>query len=403
MQTTHATVVGLAADLDSIYGRFGSYMQERGYAKGTITRFQWQLRDIAHWLHRRRRGLKDLTREEVPKIVRYFSLGRCLTCREERRAILHAWLRFYNRFERLSAQGPWQPWVDDYLHFLEAHKGHVAGTLASRRAWTIAYLQWQFGSRHADWLQVGPREVVRYAHEMIRGLNPVTAKGRLSGLRQFLRFIELRGGCSHALVEAVPSVSTYGQSERPQVLSDKQRRQLLAAFPRRCPTGRRNYAMTICMVDLGLRVSEVIALRINSIDWERRQLTVPGVKNGRGRTLPLPRRVHAALRAYVDRGRPVSKFDQLFLSDPKLIGTPLSIGAARQHVIRAFRRCGFPASWGGTHRLRHTFASRLHARGSDLKQIADLLGHRGLDVTNLYAQIDVTELRALVQPWPLAS
>jgi site-specific recombinase XerD len=84
-------------------------------------------------------------------------------------------------------------------------------------------------------------------------------------------------------------------------------------------------------------------------------------------------------------------------------GTALSVGAARQHVIRAFRQCGFPVSWGGVHRLRHTFASRLHSHGADLKQIADLLGHREIETTNLYAQVDVRDLRALVQPWPLAS
>jgi site-specific recombinase XerD len=268
-----------------------------------------------------------------------------------------------------------------------------------------SYLRWQFESRQADWSRVGPPDIIRYSHELTRrGVKRPTVKGHLSGLRQFLRFLVLRGVCTQALVEAVPSISTHGQSPaRPEVLSEQQRRQLLASFPRHCPTGRRNYAMTICMVDLGLRISEVVALRLDSIDRGRRQLAVPAVKTGRGRTLPLPRRVYTALRAYVDRGRPASKCDQLFLSDPKRRGTPLSVGAARMHVIRAFKRCGFPASWGGVHRLRHTFASRLHAHGADLKQIADLLGHRGLETTNVYAQIDVSELRALVQPWPLAS
>jgi site-specific recombinase XerD len=109
------------------------------------------------------------------------------------------------------------------------------------------------------------------------------------------------------------------------------------------------------------------------------------------------------LLAYIQKGRPQSDCAQLFLSDPKRCGTALSVGAARLHVIRAFRQCGFPASWGGVHRLRHTFASRLHTHGANLKQIADLLGHREIETTNLYAQVDVRDLRALVQPWPLAS
>jgi site-specific recombinase XerD len=291
------------------------------------------------------------------------------------------------------------------LHFLAAHKGHVAATLETRRLAVSGYLAWQFGRRPADWSRVGLKDIIDYARELATGsLRRNTLKSRLSSLRQFLRFVVIRGAGSPALVEAVPSVSTYGQSPpRPAVLTEEQRRRLLRSFPRRTPVGRRNYAMTICMIDLGLRISEVIALRLGSVDDKQHLLTVPAVKNGRGRTLPLPRRVEQALLAYIQKGRPQSDCAQLFLSDPKRCGTALSVGAARLHVIRAFRQCGFPASWGGVHRLRHTFASRLHTHGANLKQIADLLGHREIETTNLYAQVDVRDLRALVQPWPLAS
>jgi site-specific recombinase XerD len=405
MPKTYSTSVGLTSDLDTINGRFCGYLQERRYSDYTRTQYPRTLRHIAQWLGRRRRRLADVTREDVPHIVRYFSLGRSNQCKQERRAVLNAWLRFGGRFERMAIPTPWQQWVDDHLHYLAAHKGHVANTLSWRKALVTSYLRWQFGSREAAWSRVGPPDIIRYTHELAqRRVSRLTIKGELSGLRQFLRFVELRGACAHALVEAVPSVSSYGQSSaRPAVLSEQQRRQLLASFSRHRPTGRRNYAMTICMVDLGLRLSEVIALRLDSIDWHRQLLMVPAVKNGCGRTLPLPKRIYQALRLYVRRGRPVGSCTQLFLSDPIRRGASLSVGAARRHILEAFRRCGFPASWGGVHRLRHTFASRLHAHGVDLKQIADLLGHRGLETTNLYAQIDVRELRALVQPWPLSS
>jgi site-specific recombinase XerD len=54
----------------------------------------------------------------------------------------------------------------------------------------------------------------------------------------------------------------------------------------------------------------------------------------------------------------------------------------------------------GDPRLRHTFASRLHQRGVDMKPIADLLGHRRLDSTNLYTQVNLEALRQLARPWP---
>jgi site-specific recombinase XerD len=95
--------------------------------------------------------------------------------------------------------------------------------------------------------------------------------------------------------------------------------------------------------------------------------------------------VLAALRNYFKNGRPKDKgFDHLFLRHPNRCGHPLSSGALKQMVQRAYRRCRFPKSWSGTHRLRHTFATRLHRSGADLKPIADLLGHRKLDSTTIY-------------------
>jgi len=405
MQSHHTTDVGLAADLDTINGRFHSFMLERRYAECTTHRYERILGDYARWLAVRGRRLADLEFKDVPHVLRYHSMGRSPTCKEERRAALNLWLQFTGRFRPATRPAPWQGWLDDHLRFLADHKGHVAATLVTRRPAVSGYLTWQFGQRPADWSRVCQKDILAYTRELAAGdLRRNTLKGRLSSLRQFLRFVVIRGAISSALVDAVPSVSNYGQSPvRPVVLTEEQRRKLLRSFPRRTPVGRRNHAMTICMIDLGLRISEVIALRLTSVDRERHLLTVPAVKNGRGRTLPLPRRVEAALVAYIRMGRPDSDCPQLFLSDPVRRGTGLSVAAARQHVIRAFRQCGFPASWGGVHRLRHTFASRLHSHGADLKQIADLLGHRGVETTNLYAQVDVRDLRALVQPWPLAS
>lgn len=405
MPSHHSTDVGLTADLATINGGFRSFMLERRYAECTTHRYQRTLADYARWLAVRGRRLAELEAKGVSHIVRYHSIGRCPTCWEERRAALNVWLQFTGRARPAPPPTPWQAWLDEHLRFLEDHKGHVAATLETRQLVVRGYLTWQFGRRQADWSRVGPKDILAYARELAAsGLRRNTLKGRLSAFRQFLRFLVIRGVGSPALVEAVPSVSTHGQSPaRPTVLTEDQRRRLLRSFPRHTPVGRRNYAIAICMIDLGLRVSEVIALRLDSVDERGHVLTVPAVKTGRGRTLPLTRRVEAALATYIRKGRPESNCTQLFLSDPKRRGTALSVGAVRQHVIRAFRRCGFPVSWGGVHRLRHSFASRLHSHGADLKQIADLLGHHELESTNLYAQVDVRDLRALVQPWPLAS
>jgi site-specific recombinase XerD len=223
----------------------------------------------------------------------------------------------------------------------------------------------------------------------------------LGQVRRFLKFVLMRGACSPQLVAAFPKVALYGSSTGPEILSEQQERDLLACFDRRSPEGKRDYAMTVCMLHLGLRAVEVTRLRIGDIDCQTNCLSVPPTKTGLGRLLPIPKRVLIALRDYVNNGRPKnSGFDRLFLRHPRRRGYPLSRSVLKHTLLRAYRRCGFPQSWSGTHRLRHTFASRLHQRGADLKPIADLLGHRWLGSTTVYTHIAPQAMHALAQPWP---
>ncbi|MGB9275619.1 MAG: tyrosine-type recombinase/integrase [Terrimicrobiaceae bacterium] len=196
-------------------------------------------------------------------------------------------------------------------------------------------------------------------------------------------------------------IAVPGHASRPQILSERQQRELRASFRRTSPEGKRDYAMTLCMLDLGLRGCEVVALRLQDIDWQGRRLHIPATKTGQGRLLPIPRRIFAALRDYVENGRPAAEaFDHVFVRHPRRIGHPLSRSALKAMVSRAYQRCGFPESWSGTHRLRHTFASRLYKRGAQMKSLADFLGHRCLNSTNDYTQVDLQVLRSLAQPWP---
>jgi integrase len=209
--------------------------------------------------------------------------------------------------------------------------------------------------------------------------------------------MHLRGECSPALALAVPTVADFGRHRFPEVLNETQRLALLAAFDRKSDQGVRDYTIALCLVELGLRSIEVCRLRIDDIDWNRLSLAVPPVKASRGRQLPLPPHVARVLRDYLRR-RPPTDAAQLFVGHALLRGRPLSSLAVRAVIDRAYRRCGF-LGWYGTHRLRHSFATRLHAHGATTKEIADLLGHRLVATTDHYTQTD--DLRTLAQPWPL--
>ena len=155
------------------------------------------------------------------------------------------------------------------------------------------------------------------------------------------------------------------------------------------------------MIELGLRNCEVVELRLQDIDWEAGTVRVPVMKAGVARIVPLPAAVGDVLRRYIQRFRGGSQSDRVFLGHAKRAGTPVSTHCVRMAMRRAYRRCGFPGAYGGTHVLRRTFATRLHAQGADLREIGDLLGHQNPGTTSLYTDVTVSDMRVLVQPWPL--
>jgi site-specific recombinase XerD len=315
---------------------------------------------------------------------------------------VHQWLKFKGRFDPPAPPPwPWQSWIDQFTHYMIAHKAFSPDTQRYCRRYAREFLQHVFGNGRARWRQVQPAHVWRYAEDCARRLKPTSAKLTLSALRIFLRFVQLRGACSEQLRNAVPPIACFGQTTRPATLSEVQCRRFLASFSRRHPGGQRDAAIALCMLDLGLRAGEVARLRLPDIDWQQRHLTVPIIKRGRARRLPLPERVFAALHAYVNRGRPVSLSDRLFVRHADPVGEAISVSGVRHAMRRGYARAGLPPSWCGTHRLRHTFATRLLARGIGFKPLADLMGHRRIDTTFIYTHADLEGLRQLAQPWPL--
>jgi site-specific recombinase XerD len=154
------------------------------------------------------------------------------------------------------------------------------------------------------------------------------------------------------------------------------------------------------MAELGLRVGDVARLALDDIDWREGMVRVPNHKRGRPYQLPLPRRLGQALADYLVKGRPSSQRQAVFLCHAHPRGTPVTAGALKRAVQRAWQRSGLDKRFSGTHVLRHSVATRMKQEGVSLKFIADVLGHDSVQTTTLYAQVDLPVLRKVAQPWP---
>jgi site-specific recombinase XerD len=228
------------------------------------------------------------------------------------------------------------------------------------------------------------------------GVSVAAAQYFVSGLRAFLRFCFLEGLLSSDLSQAALVVRGRRASLLPRGISRADARALLDCCDRRRALGRRDYALIILLLRLGLRRGEVARLTLDDIDWRAGEFVVHG-KAGREDRLPLPADVGQAIAAYLKRGRPVSDRREVFLQ-ARAPYAPIASGTVASTVRRACRRAGIPEV--GSHRLRHTTASEMVKAGVPIIRVSQVLRHRSLQSTAIYARVDVEQLRLLAAPWP---
>jgi integrase len=127
-------------------------------------------------------------------------------------------------------------------------------------------------------------------------------------------------------------------------------------------------------------------------------ITLKRTKSRRQDILPLPTATGKALEAYIRRERPRTSNRSLFVRHHAPYDQPIGVGAIRCVVRDAYSRVGIPH--GRTHALRHTLACQLVERGSSIKEVADVLRHRSLNTSLIYAKLDQSALVGVALPWP---
>ena len=240
--------------------------------------------------------------------------------------------------------------------------------------------------------------VTAFMVEFCRGRNTNSAKSMARSVRSFLRFAHATGQTSTALWGAVPASSGWHLASLPKAVpsADLERLLTVAARLRFTKAGRRDYAILLVLARLGLRRGEVAGLRLDDIDWRSGEVTVTG-KGDRVERLPLPVEPGQAIVAWLTGGRPECDTRSVFttLRPP---GRPLSAGAVGHVVGTACQRAGLARI--GAHQLRHALATAMLRAGASLPEVGQVLRHRSVRSTAIYAKVDEVALRPLARPWP---
>ncbi len=247
---------------------------------------------------------------------------------------------------------------DQRADLLATYRNHLLTTCGVTHGtrelfvWHVTkFLTARYGSGRIDVGALKPADVIRYVTTLAPRYSSNTRKSAVSALRSFLRWLQLTGRCASQLVDAVPTVSSHRQSGLPTHLSETELATLLRTFDRGTARGLRGYAAALC------------------------------------------RDVGRAIVAYLRKGRPATARRHVFGHHHPPYDQPAGREALRGDIYRAFQHADLCTPSKGTRILRHTTATHLIQRGAPLKSIADVLGHRSIDTTAIYAKVNLPALR----------
>jgi integrase/recombinase XerC len=387
---------------------FKQYLTDRGYAATTFANCVGSIAHFAQWVHDRRLRVQRIDEAVVAEFLDEH-LSRCCCpgpVQRDRRGLSAALghLLVVLRAQRVIAPPAVSTTpVYDELRRYDEHMDHVRGLAPKTRDIALRIvrrlLTSRFGDGHVDIPAIKPEHVRRFfAQQANLYSKPASAGTVVSALRGYFHYRASLGGAVHGLIGAVSYPANWQLASLPKTLSAEEVEQLVGSLGEPGRSLRRADAIVRCALDLGLRSGEVARLSLDDIDWHAGTITLRHTKGRREDVLPLPATTGEAIAAYLKLERPKTRNRAVFVRHVAPRDEPVGPDLVRKTIRQAYARAGLP--YTRSHLLRHTMANRLLAGGCSLKEVADVLRHRSLNTTLIYAKLDSRKLVEVALPWP---
>jgi integrase/recombinase XerD len=276
------------------------------------------------------------------------------------------------------------PVISRFLDAVWMERGLSSNTLAAYRADLVALSRW-LALRHTELSHTARSDLLAFiAARVEAGARPRSTARQLSSFRRFFRFL-VREGLVREDPTAQIAMPRIGRS-LPKSMSEPEVESLLAAPTVTDPLGHRDRAMLEVLYATGLRVSELVSLKVTQVNVQQGVVRVLG-KGNRERLIPLGEEAVSWLQAFMAGPRGEILLDR---NTDSLFPTRRGDRMTRQafwHIIKRYARKAGVDRALSPHTLRHAFATHLLNHGADLRVVQMLLGHSDLSTTQIYTHV----------------
>ena len=405
----HASIDWLAkGPLAPHIDEFMLYLANRDYAANTFCNYLGVVSHFAQWMHSRRLRLQSIDEALVAKFIdQHLPRCHCSGPVQRDRRTLSAALG--HLLAVLRAQGAIAPVmvrskpVDEELRRYDAYMDHVRGLAPKTRETALRILgrllTARFGDEAIDIAALEPDQVRDFFAQQAKLYSkPASAGTVIASLRGYFRYRVSLGDAVQGLIGVLSYPANWQLSSLPKTLTPEEVEQLVNSLGKQGRSLRRADAIVRCALDLGLRSGEIAHISLDDIDWRAGTITLRHTKGRRDDVLPLPATTGAAIVAYLEQERPKTRNRAVFVRHQTPRGEPVGPDLVRKAIRQAFAHAGLP--YTRSHLLRHNMANRLLAGGASLKEVADVLRHRSLNTTMIYAKLDSRNLAEVALAWP---
>lgn len=303
--------------------------------------------------------------------------------------------------EKFPFDGQLGAFIEGYIKIVTAEKKSTESTIYNYNF----YLN-QFNTYLASKKVTQINKIdINVVNEYLRQLYPnhVAAKyNAIKIIKHFMHDMYEQGKTSLDFSLMIGNVNYRNQSRLPSTFSSEEIKRLLSSVDRASPKGKRDYAILLIAIRLGLRCSDIVNLQFKDINWEKSSIVLLQQKTGKKIEFTLFADVGNAIIDYLKYGRPISKDKHVFLQllSPYKNMVSHDIGnLLKPYLVRAKINCKNRKH--GPNVLRHSLASRMLADGTPLPIISEALGHSDSKSTQFYLRIDCSSLRNCALDIPL--
>ncbi len=387
---------------------YNALLDRGGYAQGTICTYTGALAHFAHWMSRCHLTADQLDEDCVCQFLN-FHLPSCdchstaLRRHDDLSAGL-GHLMVVLRGDRVIPEllQPTGPIADELTRY-DAHmrdaRGLSVGTRKDRLYWTGQLLQWAFVDREFVGHEVPVDDLRGFITKELERVNTTShAKSMAAALRAYFRYRLTCGGEVRGLLGAISTPAQWTLASLPRALTADEVQRLTKHCELTLSSPWRLRSMVRLALDIGLRSAEIAGLELSDINWRNGTVRLKRTKSMRQDILPLPAATGDALAEYLRHERPVTTIKTIFVRLKAPHDQPIGADAVRALIGRALRCAGI--SHGRSHSLRHTLACRIVNGGGSIKDVADMLRHRSLNTSLIYAKLDQHSLVEVALPWP---